>query len=307
LLVVALVALSMLAHGGAAFSSLAMIPFAWSRLRRTTRVGALAGLGVAAVLYLPWIAFQQFVDPPGDRLIKWQLLGVTWITHDSLLHSFIHRYAGLTPATFLGNKWNNLITLFWNHAMYQRYAKGPGWFHGINGLIHGTMLNSVVLAAGPLLFGAAALLWPATRRHLTGSRPLVAFVVLSILVWVLLLWGSGRAVTVILQGPYSAFVLLFALCALGVTALPRPVAISVAVLDAVWFLWLWMPGLGIRSAWGAPVSLSSFDGAMALVSVLSVGAVAIIGSVVWRPRARPLSSLATGTPAPNRRPLHARS
>jgi len=70
-------ALATLAHGGAWFSNLALIPFflarqPWRSLRTTC-----VACGIAASLVVPWMAYQKLYEPPGDRLLKWHLAGQT--------------------------------------------------------------------------------------------------------------------------------------------------------------------------------------------------------------------------------------
>ena len=70
----ALCALAMLAHGASAFALIPLLAFAALRGLPSWRglvVAALVGLAFLA----PWTAYQQWVDPPGDRLVKWQLGG----------------------------------------------------------------------------------------------------------------------------------------------------------------------------------------------------------------------------------------
>ena len=68
-------ALALGAHGGsafviAAFAGLALV------LHRFPRAGFLiSGVAAATLVYLPWMAYQHFADPPGDRLVKWHLAG----------------------------------------------------------------------------------------------------------------------------------------------------------------------------------------------------------------------------------------
>ena len=71
ILAVALATLSMLAHGGTAFALLALAPFVYLERRRITARSVILCAAAAAALYLPWTLFQHFVDPPGNRLIKW--------------------------------------------------------------------------------------------------------------------------------------------------------------------------------------------------------------------------------------------
>ena len=85
ILAAALATLSMLAHGGTAFALLALAPFVYRQRRRITVRAVAVGAAVAAVLYLPWTLFQHFVDPPGNRLMKWMLAGVIPVTRKGVL------------------------------------------------------------------------------------------------------------------------------------------------------------------------------------------------------------------------------
>ncbi|HVU23536.1 MAG TPA: hypothetical protein VHE13_05370 [Opitutus sp.] len=69
-------ALGFLSHGGVAFSILALGPL-WLCSRQPAHWKSLALLGlIGALLCGPWSAYQRFYEPPGNRLLKWQLAGV---------------------------------------------------------------------------------------------------------------------------------------------------------------------------------------------------------------------------------------
>jgi len=69
----ALAALAWLAHGGVAFSFLALLPWViWRCVRGEWRSWLQAAL-LCAVILAPWFAYQKFYDPPGNRLLKWHL------------------------------------------------------------------------------------------------------------------------------------------------------------------------------------------------------------------------------------------
>lgn len=75
LLGAALAGLAWLSHGGVAFSFLALAPWvAWRALRGEGRHW-LAAAGVFLLFAVPWLAYQKFYDPPGNRLLKWHLGG----------------------------------------------------------------------------------------------------------------------------------------------------------------------------------------------------------------------------------------
>ena len=66
-----------LAHGGVMFSLVALIPFviADAVRRHAWPEWALAG-GVFLLLAAPWLSYQKFYSPPGNRLVKWHIAGV---------------------------------------------------------------------------------------------------------------------------------------------------------------------------------------------------------------------------------------
>lgn len=71
-----LLGLSLLSYGGTIFMVPALL-FALPLLgRRFPARNVFLPLAIALVLSLPWLAYQKFHDPPGDRLIKWHLVNV---------------------------------------------------------------------------------------------------------------------------------------------------------------------------------------------------------------------------------------
>jgi len=71
----AFAAIATLAHGGAWFSNLALIPLFCARQpwRHPRTVGV--ACAIAASIILPWMAYQKLYEPPGDRLLKMHLAG----------------------------------------------------------------------------------------------------------------------------------------------------------------------------------------------------------------------------------------
>lgn len=77
-------AFALLSHGGAFFflvgSSLWVLA-----LRRQQGIKPLVIAAIAAIaLMAPWSAYQKYVDPPGDRLLKWHFAGVIDSSPESL-------------------------------------------------------------------------------------------------------------------------------------------------------------------------------------------------------------------------------
>lgn len=273
--------LGMLAHGGTAFALIALVPFGYVLLRRrgqrllAVRSVAVCAAAVAA-LYLPWVLYQRFVDPPGDRLIKWQLAGVIPIDSRGALQTIVQQYQSLSPHQLLANKWENVAALAGNYSLWHSTASDPAWNSSFLGLARLSQLYSLLPAAGPLLLGVFALLLPSGRRTLAAVRPLAIFTGLAIVVWVVVLWGGERVPAIIHEGPYVVLALFIGLCALAVTALPRLLAAAVAVASAAWFAVCWVPGLGFHPAAKRTPPHLAVNGAMLAVCVGGLVAAAVM-------------------------------
>jgi hypothetical protein len=291
---VTLAALSMLAHGGTAFALLAIVPFA---LRRRSRISAraLAAAVVPAVAcYLPWVLYQRLVDPPGDRLLNWQLAGVVAVDPRGFLPTIAARYRALSLHQLLANKAVNLESLVANPVLWRTDTPEHAWRAGFLGYARLAQLNDLLPAAGLLLLGTAALLGRRHRRALAPLAPLGAFCGISLALWVVMLWG-GDVATINHQGAYAVIVLFIALCAVAVTYLPRPVAALVLAGSAAWFAVSWVPGLGFRAA--DPVEtplMRQFSPAMLLVCL---GGVALAATAAVAPRRAPAAARDPGPAA----------
>lgn len=91
-LVGALGCLAMLSHGATAFALVGMV-IASLVLRRVGSLQYVAGAIIAfGLIYSPWMAYQTFVDPPGDRLLKWHLAGVLPIDPRPFFRTLIDSY-----------------------------------------------------------------------------------------------------------------------------------------------------------------------------------------------------------------------
>jgi hypothetical protein len=277
---VALAALSMLAHGGTAFALIAFIPLAY-RLRRRIPARSLAGCAVAAVaLYLPWLLYQRYVNPPGDRLLKWQLAGVIPIVKTSAVQTIVHQYRSLSVEQLLANKWDNVYSLVANPAIWRTQHSDPAWIGGFLGFARISQLYSLLPATGPLLLGAAALLIPSARRALADVKPLAIVTGLALVVWIVLLWGGQRVPAIIHQAPYAAVVLFIGLCAVAVTALPRLLAGAILTCGLAWFIVSWVPGFGFRPADPNLPAGQPPDKAMILVCAVALAATAALAARV---------------------------
>ena len=271
-----LAALALLAHGGVAFALLAMLPFIW-RIR-PSRLQAGLALAAGAAVYLPWMAYQHFLDPPGDTLLKWQLAAVLPPDRHSAFHDLVQAYTRPALHALVIDKLDNIEKLVYIPAIWTKTDPCcAGVWSGFVGTARFAEQETLLMAVGPLLLGFAALVSRAVRRSLRPVRPLFAFVLITLVVWVIVEYGRDPAGTVIHQGPYTLLVLCVGLAALATTYLPRIAAGLVIAASLAWFAIAWVPGLGFRPA--QPGIAVVTDWPMVLLGVASL---AIVGWLVLR-------------------------
>ncbi len=106
----ALVGLAYLSHGSSVFGLIPVVILALAKGLPNPRWVA-AGIAAALLLILPWTAYQRYGDPPGDRVVKWGLAGVTEIDDKGVGEAVVDAYreAGLGGA--LDNKLQNFLTM----------------------------------------------------------------------------------------------------------------------------------------------------------------------------------------------------
>src|SRR6185312_7948887 len=90
-LIGALLALSMLSHGSSIFGVIPLVIFAAFRGVPNWRWLAAAAAALLLV-YVPWSAYQKYADPPGNRLLKWQLGGETEVNPEGTLEAIENGY-----------------------------------------------------------------------------------------------------------------------------------------------------------------------------------------------------------------------
>jgi len=65
-----------------------------------------------SILYLPWMIYQKFIDPPGDRLLKWHLADQIEITDKSFLDIIIQKYTSFDIYSYIDYKISQIKTVF---------------------------------------------------------------------------------------------------------------------------------------------------------------------------------------------------
>lgn len=218
LLAGALIAFAMLAHGGSAFAFIGLLlTLLLKRSRFSLRAIVLLTFSCAAI-YLPWLLYQKFYDPPGNFLLKLQLAGVEHVDTQSLLTDVIAAYHKLIFHNWLDGReynvsmvinhqreywgcWRNLVTSIargetsgvYNAA---RELRSDLFFH------FGLSLGW--LEAGPFVLIAGLRSRYRTQEWRT-SALLWTFVACTIVPWCLVMFTPGS--TSLHQGTYVAVLL----------------------------------------------------------------------------------------------------
>lgn len=252
-----LLAWGILSHGGTVFAVLG-IPLTLLLFRYRIAAKNALILGVTAfVLYLPWIAYQKFYDPPGDRLLKWHLAGVQEPDPRPFKEALISAYGELSAKQIVSNKWENLKATFAHTGDYwQLVVRLLSSFGDPNGsnvrkemvsTFHALWFFFLLPNLGFLMFGLLTLLAGIythyRSREWRSAVLLLAFVFVSEVVWGLLMFDTRSIL--LHAGAYVTLLLAYAGCVLALWAVSQWLAIVMAVLQgslqAYVYLWLFHP------------------------------------------------------------------
>lgn len=252
-------ALALLAHGGAIFA-LAALVLVGRPVRSFGRSGCLAGACVFVLLLAPWLAYQRCYDPPGNRLVKWHLAGVRPLDARSTAQALSDSYAQIGLWGAAANRWRNLLALFGGAPGPDVPAAAAPDANTVIGKMRVYQYQSIFAALGILNLGwlplGLGLRWrhhvsadPMVQRGNTPAAPassalprLTALALGGLGVWILFMFGPGA--TVIHQGPYATFLLLFVVLATVLAQAPLAVSVPLVLLQAAVF--------GVGSVVGRP-------------------------------------------------------
>lgn len=262
-------ALALLAHGTIAFSLLALAAMAVCyRPFRQWRICVSAGL-LAAAVYLPWPCYQRWVDPPGDRCLKWMFAGHVPADDATLTESLRDSYGKHTAAQWLEDRLAGLRKTLgdpnYDHdtaacarAVWARWlgrpAPEPGfrmpWCHDggklacdlrtLAALVRYDQVDQLLRALGVLNLAWPLVGWILAGRR-TGRRPiavLLVFALVNLGVWNALILQPEMFT--IRNGSYALLLGLIAIVGLAVSQMPRPVRWAMFGLHVLVNVVLWV-------------------------------------------------------------------
>lgn len=126
-----LVGLAFLSHGTAVFGLIPVAAIALWRGLPNWRWFSTA-LAATLVFILPWVAFQHYADPPGNRLLKWSLAGVVEIDKRGAVETIADEYRRVGLVGALDNKFKNFLTMVGGSAFDRPPQKGEPFDNVIN-------------------------------------------------------------------------------------------------------------------------------------------------------------------------------
>jgi hypothetical protein len=214
------IALGLMAHGGSAFSMLALPLLAvwWKPWRAIDRTTALAAAATFILILSPWIAYQRFYDPPGNRLLKLHLAGVEQVDARGTWEAARDTYRGLTWSSYLGGRWRN-VTQQWFGTYPLRVEHPADW-------VQWQQLMRHIPLIGFLCAGFLMLVWTPARSDLPDAslrlvRQLTWYALLTAVIWIVVMIVPSS--TLVHQGSYvMTLLLLFGAAVLTAMLPPWP-------------------------------------------------------------------------------------
>ena len=221
-------AFAMLGHGGSFFGLLALGIVHLLSYDRWRDPRLLAGSAlVAFLLYSPWLAYQRWVDPPGDRLLKYHLAARTAVDPRGAFTVVAEAYRRAPADQIIHNKLSNFRVLAGdfsdllpNLALSLREAtqgEGRAAYWRLVNVVQGGAFFHLLQSLGILLLGLPGL-WLVRNFNRPASDAgfyCVQTATVSVVIWCLLMFGPEAAV--IHQGSYLTGLLLITACAIGLS------------------------------------------------------------------------------------------
>jgi hypothetical protein len=277
--------LAMLAHGSSAFAVVPLLVFAALRGMPSWRwLGTAAAVG--AVLLGSWAAYQRYDDPPGDRLLKWQLGGVMEVDDRGAFEAIADSYREVGVGGAIDAKWDNFAEMSGLEDGPEHYRQaldyaGEGKLGEAIAELRSPRFFSLLPLLGILLIAPVAMLLARDRgrRQIEEWRFALfcfAFVIVGCLAWGLLLFGSPNAIAYLHIGSLAIPLLGICGCVAGLRATyPRLAYVGVAI-NALAVLILYTPAL-------TPMEGTSYSAIAALIAAAGLVGFAL---VAFRPDLR---------------------
>lgn len=272
----ALLALAMLAHGSSVFGVIPLALLAAYRGLPSWRwigVALLAGI----VLMAPWTAYQRYADPPGNRLLKYQLGGDVELDSKGTLEAIEDGYSEAGLDRTIQYKSENFGEMVgWPRGKNEFEAALDGLDADKPGLalanVRGLRFFSLLPFLGILLLAPFAMI--AGRRRAGRNQEewrfaliCFAFFAIACVFWGLLLFGTPETRATIHVGSLAVPLLGVVACVAGLRSVFPRLAAWVVAVNVLLVLLLYVPSL-------TPEPGSSYSPIAAVLAMASLAAFA---------------------------------
>jgi hypothetical protein len=285
ILVGACMASAMLGHGGSVFAILGCLAALLLLRISVSKSLIISALITAAVLYAPWMAYQKYVDPPGDRLVKWHIAGEEAPHPERKFTSLLlenYRSKGWLGAARL--KEGNFFMLVRGSTSILRDAvivaspfQTPDARSSAAAEIRWIAFVSFfpcinVSALGPIVLAIASFFKCRSPQYVAALR-LWVFTLLTLAIWCVLMFGPDYAI--VHQGTYLTVVLALAASSLAFWAIHSWLAITVGAIQMLWAFYIYV--------WSFPPPNLSWAIApiVEYPAALNVGIALSLGAFLW--------------------------
>jgi hypothetical protein len=231
-----LFALSLLAHGGPFFSIIAlpMLVAQRGRWRMFTVRGTLAAAVAGAIVLTPWLAYQKYYDPPGNRLLKYHLAGVIVPDTRSLSEALVDAYRHVGLRGYVSGRWENLKEQWLVFGKSER-THPADWVQWQQFFHHLPALDFLALGLFGLIVRPRE---PTSDTSDFGIVQVTWYAIGALSLWIILLLTPGSAI--IHHGSFATMALLF-LCASALAARwPAWLGTSILALHVAAFVAFWL-------------------------------------------------------------------
>ena len=286
LLLAALAALAYLAHGTGVFGLIPVAAVAlWKGLPNWRWLAAGAAVGLAFLL--PWMAFQRYEDPPGNRVVKWSLAGVVEPDDHGTLETIVNAYRAAGVGGTLENKFQNFLTMAGGNPLERPPEEGHPFgdvgtetSDAVSAVTEGDFSLAVsklreirywhlLWTLGILLFALPVIAVGRLRGHWRDdadwqfARLCLVACGIGALAWGLIMFGSEAGRTIVITASLALPLLMIAGVVAGLRATyPRLVGWFVGA-NVVTVLILYIPMV-------APTPNNSYSGFAAVVALASL-------------------------------------
>jgi hypothetical protein len=242
---------ALLCHGASVYAVIPLVVAAVWRARPSRRSVAALVL-VVGLFQLPWMAYQQFVDPPGDRLQKWMLAGQVDVSDESLPSAVANAYLHTDFGDIVQLKLDNLemvtggirgVRAMWHAA---RLVLTGDFQQGIEQARYRRFLHLLPNVGLPLL-GLIVMAVASVRRlarddaEWTFALRVLTYLAPAILLWTILQYGNWPSITVVHTGSFLFPVLAVVGLVVGTAAVSQRLATVLVATNCALVLTLYVP------------------------------------------------------------------